>query len=89
MNVGSQLWVNGGDINQVNIMEASMSVVDGPGATVLGEMVNVNLNSLSEGNVFEKSSTLQTGTAVAGGLGSYAFSQATDNYLAGTGWKGK
>ena len=89
LNVGSQLWVNGRDISQVNLAEATMSAVNGPGATVLGEMVNININSISEGNIFERSSALQTGSAVAGGIGSYAFGEATDTYLKGTGTKGK
>ncbi len=88
-NVASQLWVNSGDVSQVNIAEATMSAVNGPGAVAIGEMVNINANSISEGNMFERSSNAQTGVAVAGGLGSYAFGQATDNYLSGTGWKGK
>ncbi|WP_339835844.1 DUF6443 domain-containing protein [uncultured Flavobacterium sp.] len=88
-NVASQLWVNSGDVSQVNIAEATMSAVNGPGATAIGEMVNINANSISEGNMFERYSNAQTGVAVAGGLGSYAFGQATDNYLSGTGWKGK
>jgi hypothetical protein len=92
LNVGSQLAVNGGNINQVNMVEASLSPVNGPGAAgaaALGEMVNVNISSISEGDFFERSSNLQTGIAVTGGVGSYAFGQATDSYLAGTGTKGK
>ena len=89
-NVGSQLWVNRGDLGALNGTEALMSAVDGPGAVAVGELININYNSVSTGNVFDTSSSnLQTGTAVASGLGSYAFSQATDKYLAGTGWKGK
>ena len=89
LNVGSQLAVNGGNINQVNMVEASLSAVNGPGAAALGEMVNVNIASLSSGNLIQQSSNLQTGIAVTGGVGSYAFGQATDSYLAGTGTKGK
>ncbi|WP_026726158.1 DUF6443 domain-containing protein [Flavobacterium sasangense] len=89
LNVGSQLWVNGGNVGDVNLVEASMSAVNGAGATALGEMVNVNANSISRGDIFEKSSYSQTGVAVAGGLASYGFGNATDRHLSGSGWKGK
>lgn len=89
LNVGSQLWVNGGDINKVNIVEGLMSGISGAGAVSLGELVNINVNSIKSGDFIEKPSFGKTSVGVVGGLASYGYGEATDTFLKGTGTKGK
>ena len=89
LNVSSQMVVNGGQIRDINLVEAGMSSFGGLGATFFGEIHNISINSLSSGEIFEKQSTMKVAASATGGVVSYAFGEATDAYLKNSGTKGK